>query len=401
MAKKCGKYGCGNKLTFDRQRLGDIRATESLGTLINYQTFPNLSTWTTSGTVINASGGVLLLTATSSVFTNYILENGYGYSCLEDFEMTSEFIVTEKSATSNGFCLGLYDTSNTNVYNVCRFSTNSGVTGGIITFILQNSAYSVSSTAIAFALNDSMRLTFGRRKIGGQDQYYSQIENLTSPVTPVTLTFNISYVTPLTNGVNGSGTWRYGIFALRGTLTVNTFKVTSQAQKYCRTLFVGDSITRGLYATSMALRFADMVNPRTFQVVGGPGDVTQDLINRINEIKSLFPRFVILCIGTNDVANGVANATIVANIATIVTALQSAGAYVYVCRQLPRNAVNVTTLNTSIVSAYPNNNIDLYTPMQTAGSPTPALFAADLVHPNATGHATIANTISSLVPDII
>lgn len=381
--------------------LDSNRAVKPLGTLIDYKTFPNLSTWTRSGTVINASGGVLLLTASDSVFTNYILEDGYGYSCLEDFEMTSEFIVTEKSATSNGFCLGLYDTSNTNVYNVCRFSTNSGVSGGILTFILQNSAYSVSSTAIAFDLNDSMRLTFGRRKSGGQDQYYAQIDNLTTGVTPVTLTFNISYVTPLTNGVNGSGTWRYGIFALRGTLTINTFRVSSLAQKHCRTLFVGDSITRGLYATSMALRFANMVNPRTFQVVGGPGDVTQDLINRINEIKSLRPKFVILCIGTNDVANSVANATIVANIHTIVSSLQTIGSTVYVCQQLPRNAVDVTTLNASIVSAYPYTNIDLYTPMQTAGSPTPALFAADLVHPNATGHAIIASKISSFVPAII
>lgn len=381
--------------------LDSNKGIKPLGSLINYQTFPNLSTWTRSGTVINASGGVLLLTATDSVFTNYILEDGYGYSCLEDFEMTSEFIVTEKSATSNGFCLGLYDTSNTNVYNVCRFSTNSGGTGGIMTFILQNSAYSVSSTAIAFDLNDTMKLTFGRRESGGQDQYYAQIDNLTTGVAPVTLTFNISYVTPLTNGVNGSGTWRYGIFALRGTLTVNNFIVTSQAKKHCRTLFVGDSITRGLYATSMALRFANMVNPRTFQVVGGPGDVTQDLINRLDEIKYLRPKFVILCIGTNDVANSVANSTIVSNIHTIVSSLQSVGVSVYVCRQLPRNAVDVTTLNASIVSAYPNTNIDLYTPMQTAGSPTPALFASDLVHPNAAGHAVIASKISSTVPIII
>jgi hypothetical protein len=123
--------------------------------------------------------------------------------------------------------------------------------------------------------------------------------------------------------------------------------------------------------------------------LSGAGDTTADVLLRIPEILALQPRYVILNIARNDVANSVASATYNANYDSIASQLSAAGITVYHLLPIYETTADQTTLNTHVTSTYAaayqiNSGLSSY---------SAASVLADNIHPNATGHQYVYEAI--------
>lgn len=112
------------------------------------------------------------------------------------------------------------------------------------------------------------------------------------------------------------------------------------------TVFLGDSITAGAEWSVMFLG-VDAHNR------GISGDVTADVLARLDEVTRASPSRIFLLIGTNDLGHGTGDELAVANYETILDriALESPDTRVYVQSVMPRGAeyrARVDTLNREI-----------------------------------------------------
>lgn len=342
---------------------------------------------------LNLSGG-------TGLTTEYIYYQNYA-TCIENFTINVPFKCTEKSTTSFGFGIGVRGRTNAGSGSRSLFVSiilSTGINSGKC-FLYEQTGSSAavnvsSSNAIAFAVNDEMQLVITRDKF----VITYTITNFTNPSTVST-----SYTSPMTFGIvdfpNATG-W-YGIYIFGGTQSLHDFTVYSPIPSNLWMGFVGDSITLGLFATSVPQRFPELVMGnyigKYFAVMGGGGDDSGAVLTRLGEILAINPKYCLLRIGANDITYGVSSGTYQANITSIVNILNSAGIRVIICNASPQNVTNMTTLNTFLATFYPSYIvIDNFTPLLGTGTGlNPAYDAGDGVHLNPAGYQVIASTIQA------
>jgi lysophospholipase L1-like esterase len=106
----------------------------------------------------------------------------------------------------------------------------------------------------------------------------------------------------------------------------------------------------------------------------------------------LAPRRVVMCIGRNDVAAGVAPATRQANYAAMVATWEARGAEVWHLLSIPEAAYpGETAMDTWILATYPAGRIMDPKPGWNAGT----MLSTDNVHPTAVGHAHVAAIVAA------
>jgi lysophospholipase L1-like esterase len=147
-------------------------------------------------------------------------------------------------------------------------------------------------------------------------------------------------------------------------------------------------VTRRI-ATTTALEFAR------------EGWSEQDMLNRFKyDLELLAPKVMVLCAGTNDIAQNdgkfVSNEEILANIKTMVERAAAVGTKTILCSLLPAdkyywsNAIEnpsqeIKKVNELIKAYAAENNIpyvDYWTPLHSETDGMPAKYSADGVHPN-------------------
>jgi len=385
-----------------------------LGTLIN-DTFTGAaldSNWTQTkpNTTVTVNGGDLELSRAVGggyqLNSDYLRYTGYGGSCLEDYTMTVNFKITEISASSTGFAIGVKTTATwySDYWHIIQFNTNSGAGGKKLYFYMAGAtvATTTSATALTCAVNDECTLTIVRSADAVNSQRLTAtVTNITNP-NSVTHYYQFTEAYPVTIGT--PPTSYFSIFPLVGNVTLHNFTVTTGWYRDINMLAVGDSITRGLYSLSYSNRWTSQVFNGTTRIDYSTGDIggrTSSTIDRLPEILSLRPRYILLMIGGNDLAGGVAIGTAQANYQTIVNTLTAAGIIVYHCLPTPRDATDYTTWNTWISSTY-QKVIDTWTPLKGAGTDLAAAYdSGDGTHPNTAGHTLIANTILATVSTIV
>lgn len=380
--------------------LGTLTASPTLGTLYNKSSFANTADFTLVGApgftasagVINVSGGNQGPSATvgtnNAAFNQVAKITAYGGTTLEKYFITYKFTITiTPGATTFGTGIGTYSINTTpSLTNCIAYFNMSTATGtGTISILAgsNNTTVAVSSTALTFSNGDNITITMER--FG--DQIYVSARNVTTGSSLV----SCAYVFDTTSSANVlvPNTSNFSVVNFGGTYSITSINVTSGEFKNSNVMFVGDSKLQG-YATAWDGRIAAQVGrffPGTI-VCAGQSDKTQDVLNHLPEVIALAPKQVVLCVGRNDLATGVATGTWQANLSSIVSQLQSAGIIVWVVDAIFELVQTQTTLVSYVRSTFPNNYIGLYDPTNNGASVAP-----DNVHPNFAGASTCATTI--------
>lgn len=328
------------------------------------------------------------------------------YHSFENFNTSVEFTVDTKTASSFGIGIGV---QNDITPAGCRaiitqFNCTSGANSGKLYLWCGDGGGSLAATSFDIVAGPSsvLTVTVGHKYRMSLSRvtttvvtYTAHIEDLTTPATVADITWSEVLSVAAVNFANNTG--RFNIVNFGGTQTVTSWSTSSIDVSGKINLFVGDSISHGLFATNLSSRFASLVDSNYWVSAGG-GDITQYVVNKLNCIILLNPQKVFLMIGGNDVALSISSATYQANYSTIVSTLKSNGIQVIHLLATPRDGPDMTPLNNFITSTY--GGIDLvintFTPLEgTATELAAAYDSGDGVHPNNAGHALIASTIVS------
>jgi len=376
------------------------------GSLIS-ESFSSLSDWTQTSpdTAFSVSGGDLLIDKSVGGgynFNDYMAQTAYGGSCIENYTITVPFKLTEISAGSTGFAVGVRSTATwySNLHNIVQFNTNSGAGGKKIYFYMGGATTATTSSAAALtcAVNDecTLVLTMENNAANGY-KLTATATNITNPNSiSHSYTFGESY--PQTIGV--PPTSYFSIYALVGTVTLHSFDVTTSMYKNANFNVIGNSITRGLYSASYAARWGTTIFSGSSKInyaMGGPGDRTESILHRLPEIKAFNAKNLILAYGGNDLEGGVAIATVQSNYRNIYNQLVKNGRTIYHCKPTPRDAYDFTTWNAWLDSNF-TNVIDTWTPLKGVGTDLGATYdSGDGIHPNAAGHTAMSNAVRPVI----
>lgn len=378
----------------------DQFARASLGT--NY-TADGVVAWTTDGAKLITSSG-------TGVFTDR-LRRSFNPTCLERHSITVDFKQTSAiGATSYGIAIGVFSSNNNDRRSYAiQVQTSSGANLGKSYLRISTGAgapaYTIEKTSTGSVVvnqNDSLRVVVTRT----QNAVAWTVYNLTLGTSySESHTFSLAYAAGA-KVPHGGG--QFVLHALGGVLHITDWNVTSLDKKNVKPLFIGDSITYGLFSSTIADRWADEVmagSVNSYTVSGGPSDKTAEVLERINELILINPRYAVLMIGGNDVQFGIAAGTRNANYLSIVNQLKAAGITVVHCYATPRDAYDMTAWNAHILATYGGTDvvIDTFTPLADSGLTTlaAAYDSTDGVHPNAAGHALVASTILTASPDLV
>lgn len=365
------------------------------------ENWTNLSLWSTTGAgaAWSVTGNVLTsagATPGPGTFVNYIQYIALPNS-VEDFTISVDFQITVA-----GFGIGLsaqelLTTDATDRSFIGQFVGNGASSGkcaiwacaeGTTTPYVQQGSL---SGAITWAVNDNQTLTFTK----AWNQYTVTILNHANSQTQSTSVTIPSDATGNPKGANPA--FQFGIHWFGGTFKINSvFAPSSTNSKNCYSLWIGDSRTYGCAASTKGQRFQNVVyasSPENFQTNSGSSDRTAQYTGQSTWITTYKANYVIIAVGRNDVAFGVAEATIEANIATIYNNVLAYGGYPIILLFPSDTGATMTTFNNAMKSIYPANNIiDL--------SGNTYSYSADGVHFSNTGMASIAADIIALRPDL-
>lgn len=172
------------------------------------------------------------------------------------------------------------------------------------------------------------------------------IENLTTPATTST-SFSINPNNPSIAFPNAS---KVQITSIGSSVAIHSIRYEVLEKQHLNCIVVGDSITYGQAATSIANRYASLLNIPVgkMAVMGNGADGTPSLVAQIPEIVALAPKSVMLMEGGNDVLFAVPLSTTTGNIDTFCTAMHSAGIKVIHLCPTPRNTTDVVPLKENI-----------------------------------------------------
>lgn len=349
-------------------------AGNPLGIIYNESTFPDVADFTVNGSVTpTAGGGTINFTGGTDVFSN-TLDLTDPYTMLENYTMRIRATITAGAKT--GFTFGSRGQSS-GAHSMFGYFNNDfiGIAGG------SPVAEIATEVALATSVGDLIELTLTKQAL----TVTVTGRNVTTAGSTVqtSYTYNLSTVVePLT-----PNTGRFCIGTRGSTFSVSEFYIYSSVVKNAVACLVGDSITEGYGASTYAKAFARKVNvsyPTTI-MHAGENDTSAAVVLRLPQLIELSPTNVILSIGVNDFVYSIPLATIMANIATIVSSLESNGIVVY---HLLNYATGTSTLRTAIQAAYPTSYID---PLTSDSN----YFLPDLTHYNDYGHTAVYNAISA------
>lgn len=359
----------------------------------------NSGSWTQEGANITPtfSSNSIQLENTVGSYADLIRYNLW-YTQLEEFKVKCIVTVNDVSANAIYFGIGLA--------GVSTFSSKMAVRGALWSSGDANNGlmqlyYGYSNgTAAALADSGASRLTL----IQG-DSIEMEVEqsgltitftcrNLTTPAGDlvVTWTNTNALVYPGTAGTQLLNIEQISLWNYKGDYTVIDLKYISTEHQNIAGMLVGDSKSEGYYVDALSNRISNILEVDTgtyFQVSAGSGNVTQDVLNSIEEAILINPTKLVLCIGRNDLANLVPSGTWQANYASIVSQYQAAGIDVYHQLPLPETSLDQSALTTYINATYPAGKI-ISVP---SGWNTGTDLVADGIHLSIAGALKVANNI--------
>lgn len=198
----------------------------------------------------------------------------------------------------------------------------------------------------------------------------------------------------------GNSTGNFCIYNIGASIKVDYLKITVSDLKKVAAVPVGDSKTHGAYATDQTQRWAANVYPSgAYSISAGSGDVTQRVLDKIQNLIDYNPRRYLIMIGGNDIRSGVSSATWQANLNSIRSQLKTAhpNCIITWCGYPQETSIDVTPINTYILAKIADLTYSGDTYINTYPLNTGTDLTADGVHPDPSGHTTIAaNAVAGL-----
>ena len=342
-------------------------------------------------TIVN---NAIRFTGGTNDYNNYITINGLQHADQNmELELTYIIQAVPAASTLNGIAIGR---TSYNAFSAFRTSTAVmdlvGYTIGAV--VATNIAIAGNLVNANYgtmpAIGDICRVKYYQRR----NVIYGVYQNFTKGLKN-TFVYNVPYVLggatiQLPNASN------VAIYNIGGTIDIIGIEVSSQSLTNPYILAIGDSKTVGWGSVDPAIKWANSINQLGSTVVwAGQADNTAEILASIPNAIKLGPKYVILNIGRNDIANAVAAATYQANYVSIVNALVAAGIKVIHLTPIPETTVTQTVLDTFVRTTYPSTFID-----STISWVNATHLGSDNIHPNVSGHRLLANTIvnSGLIP---
>jgi len=378
-------YVAGNNISISGSTLGV--KTAYLGYQKSY--FTSLSDFTNVGTVSTTiSNGQVAITSGSGTYTQYLELINYP----TDNENVEYEIIYQVTALNAGLGIG-------------KKSFN-GWTGNAISAFVQvntttNTCYIINPETPATlatyqlsyitAVNDVLKVRYQQQG----NVLNAIVQNLTQNKYD---TFQVINQLQYGNNTNLPNASYPTIWSMASGNTLVSMKTFSNTVTHPDVLFVGDSKTVGICAGDKSLRFSSLCGSLGLcQNYAGQSDRTAEILACLPEIIALKPKQVILCIGRNDIAAGVATATWQSNLSSIDSQLTAAGitvTHLVGLLETTPSTVSVTPLTTYCNATFTGRVIDC-----TSSFVVGTMLAADGVHSNQIGNAYIASQIlaSSLV----
>lgn len=341
------------------------------------------------------NGQYLEVNSGNGTFANYVNYNKW--TGRNQWQQSVKFVPTNLSNTTYGIALGIesfngYFASGFRIQFIC----NSGSDKGQIRIWSDGGALIQTSTdAIAFNTGDTLI---------GTVNYLSGVvscvfENKTQNDVA---TFVYDYGTTTAGTYQPPNTGKFTMYFLGGTQRVFNYTINSN-EAYNNVVFIGNSITYG-YAAAYPYRTLIFPGRYAYEVSGGPGDRSADVVLKLNEIGQLYPKYAIYNIGVNDVISGVTSVAFGSNMRQVADSMASRGIRTIFVSGCPVTANSIVPYNDSlqaIATRYGFQYINTFDSLKGSGTGWNAAYlAGDGVHPNQLGHAVIARIIKNQAPQI-
>jgi lysophospholipase L1-like esterase len=358
----------------------DQKRGNVLGEIYSQTTFTDLDTFTVNtspykpATISNLK---ILLGKTGTDSASLVTLKRY--TALDRWTMKAGFIVGDKSSISYGFGLFMYSVNTTFAQDVRAQFTQRTTPGydGYITIDDGNhgiafTTRATSATNVIFSVGDSIEFSLNRNK----NIFTATARNVTTGNAEV----SVSYVyTGLTTAVN---TGSPGFFAV-GNDSVYHYSFYSDESTGADLMLIGDSKFTW-YGNAITQSIPNLLYAQAGNVIntGKSGDKTAEVLLTLDEMIALNPRQALVTIGSNDIRNGVSEATYKANIDTIYNRLTRNGVDVFFALMY-ETSVDQSVLRSYLLSRYPTKYIDeAYTATLNCNS----CLLADNIHLTAYGN---------------
>jgi lysophospholipase L1-like esterase len=206
--------------------------------------------------------------------------------------------------------------------------------------------------------------------------------------------------------------YRVRVCSYGGVVDLLRLRVIARIPTLPKIVWIGDSKTVGFDAEAQRNRFASLLSGagQAQAVFAGGGNQTNDALNDLPLLAALAPQYAVLCIGRNDVGNGVPFSTLRANYSTLTDTLRSTGTQPVHLLPIPdtnvpltttysADAVSISSFTRWVLSSYAADPYVDVTPFwpwataATAGTADSRYLNADGTHPTAAGHRVVANAI--------
>jgi len=370
---------------------GYIDSTAQVGDIYNKNSWANLNDFTDVGTGATISGNAINITGGTNVYSDYLSVKDTLLN--QDFKIKIRFkINSTPTGTTNGIGIGVRGINNLNLIAKANMAT--GANAGRITLSDAISNFTIFETGTPIVPTIGDTIEFSLQKESGS--VTASLNNLNDSSS----IYSIKYYYPVFTAPSLQSTGRYSIFRFGGDFNVVKLNIQSNDRQSPVIGFVGDSKSQFGYVDNLNKTFVGLANLyirnngiNTVQGFGGGSDQTKDILSRLPQIILAKPQMVFLAIGSNDKRAGVSNAVWFTNYKSITSQLVSAGIQVKHLLTFPENSFDFSAYVDSIISTYPNDYIDTWTPLKNGTALATPYNSGDGIHPNSVGHFVIFKQI--------
>ncbi len=380
--------------------------TQPYGTIFSEADFSSASRFPIVGTGITRGTNKLTMAGNPTLFASYVVHDDaaspFRYTCLENWKMRARVKTPSTLNTSSyGIGLGVRSTNTVDPYSTSmRWSWDSG----------QNFIYLYYKTSI------SMQMVSTTKYVPQANTYYwvevtrvkdSFTYKIFDGATGTTQLFSATLTFPTFtagNYIKAHNTGQFVLYQFGGGNEVTNWEVSTTALKNADYAAIGDSNMHGMFATNNSQRWVENAMTtagKSFNIFAGISDRASDVLQRVPEVIALKPKNVILSIGRNDLANGVALSTVQSTITNIINTLEAAGITVKLAGVIASNT-NVSSLQ-NFYNTKPNQQVNAYAATKAASSTSlnTAYGSGDLIHLNAAGNTLLSNLLQTILGPVI
>jgi len=314
-------------------------------------------TWIQNGTDVDVSGtGGTGGTGASDLFEDYMrldeTGNDFNFTCLDRWKVRMNVVLGTSDAGEFGVGMGV---ASENTFEsrdtVCRFAFDGTNKGDHFYYYGDTEATGINNQEISVETDTE-----------NDTEYWYELERnlltLTMRVyesdgtTLISESSQVEDLIDVTRILHNTG--RFVIMQYAGDTTIKSIEISSIAQKNAKFNFMGNSISYGGKASSLANRwikeYATLTGGGDLVSLSGWADRAEELEMRKEEVKALNPMFISIAIGSNDIKDVSWISTGNGKVDDMITFfLANTSATIILVSATARNDVDVTQVETDML----------------------------------------------------